>query len=130
MRLVDLLKDKDFYRETGAVNDDEIKIAENELGLCFSNEYTEYLKTIGSAVIYGHEFTGLGDKAIDNVVNITSKIKNIDKMFPNNIYVIEECNIDGILICQDDKGNIFEFHPKSKPIKIFNSFAEYIKSLE
>lgn len=45
------------------------------------------------------------------------------------MYVIENTGIDGILMLQNEKGEIFEVSPNSEPVKKFNSLAEYLQAL-
>ena len=42
------------------------------------------------------------------------------------MYVIENTGVDGILILQNAKSEIFNIMPNAKPEKKFNSLAEYL----
>lgn len=129
MSLINELKNKKYFKSNEVVEPNSIKIAEEELGLCFSKEYKEYLKEFGCVTIYGHEFTGLGNNILNDVVIITKKICEVDEKFPKNVYVIEEAHIDGILICQDEKGLVYKFKPFGNLKKIYDSFCDYVREL-
>ena len=45
------------------------------------------------------------------------------------MYVIANIAIDGILMLQKSDGGIYELHPNAKPIKKYNSLAEYLASM-
>ena len=42
------------------------------------------------------------------------------------MYVVENLGIDGILILQNERGEVFEISPNTKPKKIYNSLADYL----
>lgn len=49
---------------------------------------------------------------------------------PDDFYVLEEANIDGIVIWQDSNGIVYKTYPGcEKPKQIFQSFAEYLESV-
>ena len=103
----------------------QISIAEDELGLTFAKEYTEYLCQYGCASVFGHEFTGICSSKRLNVVNVTlEERKNLN--LPNDWYVVEQANIDGIVICQSAEGNIYLTRPGANPGKIASSLFEYL----
>lgn len=127
--ILEVLKNKNGFDSFGQANNDEIKEAEKILNLKFAEEFKKYLMEFGVAEIDGHEFTGIFNSKRLNVVDVTKKIKNKYNNLNDDMYVIEELNIDNIVILQDSKGTIFECTINSKPKKIFNSFAEYVESL-
>ena len=51
-----------------------------------------------------------------------------NELIPQNLYVIEQANIDDIVIWQNQLGlgEIFESISNANPIKIANSLLEYI----
>ena len=127
--VVDILKNKNGFDSFGKANNDEIKEAEKDLNLKFAEEFKKYLIQFGVAEIEGHEFTGIFNSKRLNVVDVTKRTKDKNCYINDDMYVIEELNIDNIVILQDSKGTIFECIPNSTPKKIFNSFAEYVESL-
>lgn len=116
---------KSFRSRTPATKE-QIKRAEDELGLTFAKEYFEYLEEFGCASIYGHEFTGISKSARLDVVQVTNELKNINKDVPCDWYVIEELHIDGIAVWQNSKGDIYSMAPNCTVQKIANSFFDYI----
>lgn len=121
------LRNMDYYREMGGVSKSVINEAENILDLKFSNEYSEYLEMCGTATADGHEFTGLGRSQRLSVVAVTEKNRKINNNITKGLYVIEELGIDRIVIWQSVSGEIYQTVGDSKPDKIAESIAEYLK---
>lgn len=124
-KLIELMKGMpNFYAEKGATAED-IELAEKSLGMKFAADFKEYLQEFG-AVSYGsHELTGFStDK---NLCVVEATQKNLKKHpTVQDLYVIEEAHIDGIVIWQDTDGNVYETYPHSEPRRIAHSLAEYI----
>jgi len=118
-------KMKEFRSRTPA-SAEQIKEAEVALGLSFAKEYKEYLSTFGCASIYGHEFTGICSASRLNVVTVTDEQKSFDAGIPDDWYVIEETNIDGIVIWQNAKGVIYSKAPNREAERIAKSFSDYL----
>ena len=118
-------KMKEFRSRTPA-SAEQIKEAEVALGLSFAKEYKEYLSTFGCASIYGHEFTGICSASRLNVVTVTDEQKSFDAGIPDDWYVIEETNIDGIVIWQNAKGGIYSKAPNREAERIAKSFSDYL----
>ena len=123
---IENLKEKnDFYYEKGASLDD-IKRAEEALGLVFSEDYKKCLQLYGSISYGGHELTGFSEDESLDVINVT--LNNLKKN--NNIkiplYVIEETHMDGIVIWQAPTGEIYQTGYKGVPEKIYESLEEYM----
>ena len=110
-------------------NENEIKQAESELGLRFADDYRNYIKQFGCMVIGSREITGISSQENYNVVSITKAQRNYNKNIPENSYVIEQLNIDGIIIWQSSNGEVFQTSPNTAPMKIADSLVEYIQSL-
>lgn len=122
-----LCRKDDLYSEKG-VSAEKIDEAEKALGLVFSSEYKEYLQEFGSVSCAGHELTGFSEDGNLNVVNATIKMRQENIFASNNMYVIEETHIDGIVIWQDSQGVIYQTGYKSSPEIICDSLADYIES--
>ena len=127
--LLESLKEKKAFYAGNGVTETEIEIAENTLGLQFSKEYSQYLKAYGTASVYGHEFTGLGDTSPRSVVDVTMESRGNNPKASTDLYVVEEAHIDGILIWQDAEGCVYQSLPTSKPKKIADSLLNYIDKL-
>ncbi len=125
--VIELLKSFSDYIGANGCDEDEIKEAEEALTLSFSKDYRMYLKEIGLVCFEGHEFTGITRNNRLNVVSVTKEQRNIDADVPEDWYVIEETNIDGLCVWQDKKGNVYVKSPSSKPKKIAHSLIEYIE---
>lgn len=106
-------------------SDKDIESAEKELGIDFAPDYKAYLKEIGLGCFDGHELTGICEDPRLDVVHVT---KDQWKTNPGakNYYVIEEANIDGIVIWQDNSGKIYITVENSKPRLIADSMVDYI----
>ncbi|WP_165043746.1 SMI1/KNR4 family protein [Adlercreutzia sp. ZJ138] len=117
----------DFYPANGASVED-IKSAEQKLGLTFSSEYREYLEAFGDASANGHELTGISESIRINVVSVTEAERLRNPGVPTNLYVVEQARVDRIAIWQDEHGAIFQTMPGSKPEKVCESLSEYIAS--
>lgn len=118
-------KQSNFYAMKG-VSEENIRSAEQELGLRFAADYRKYVATFGVASYAGHEFTGICKSRRLNVADVTAEERNsID--VPADWYVLEQANIDGIVIWQATNGAIYQTAPNAKSKKICESMAEYIE---
>ena len=75
----------------------------------------------------GIELSGISDKVLTSVVKMTLEERE-RKSIPDNTYVIEELDIDGIIYVQDTQGIIYEISPGAKPNKVADSLIQYIQS--
>lgn len=124
--IVTILKSQEHFYSKQGVPLNNIAQAEGALGLKFSAEYKEYLTAFGVASANGHEYTGLCTSARLDVVAITLQERKKNPNIPDDFYVIEQANIDGIVIWQSSDGNIYQTAGCSCPIKICDSFGEYV----
>ena len=105
----------------------QIAEAERSLGVHFAKEYKEYVSACGEASIRGHEITGVcASKRLD-VVQVTNKARLENPTIPNDMYVVEQANIDGILIWQNETGNVYISKPGVGTKKEAASLCEYLK---
>ena len=128
MSFVDVLRNAEGFASLKGADETRIKSAEAALGLRFSDEYRAYLKAFGVASAGSHEFTGICDSARLNVVDVSRDARKYFGDIPADWYVVEEANIDGIVIWQDDSGSVYESVPGKKPRKIFNSLQDYFSA--
>lgn len=112
------------------LSENDINEAEKVLGLKFADEYRIYTKKFGSISAEGLELTGVVSAPRLNVVNVTVSEKSLNPNIPDDMYVIENTGIDGILTLQNAKGEIFSISTVSKPTKRFASLAEYLQSIK
>lgn len=120
------IKTKPYFISGNGAENFQIVEAENLLNLKFSDEYKHHLLSMGVASADGHEFTGITSIERLNVVNVTSEERKNNPHVPNNLYVIEQANIDGIVIWQSETGEVYQTSPGSKPIRLCCSLCEYI----
>lgn len=106
----------------------DINNAQKQLNIKFADEYYLYVSKFGVISAKGIELTGITSHKRLNVVDVTLSERELNHNFPDNMYVIENLAIDGIIILQDSFGSIYEFAPYSQPKKIYNSLSEYIKT--
>ena len=127
--IINVINSKNGVIHGKETNENEIKQAESELGLRFADDYRNYIKQFGCMVIGSREITGISSQENYNVVSITKAQRNYNKNIPENSYVIEQLNIDGIIIWQSSNGEVFQTSPNTAPMKIADSLVEYIQSL-
>lgn len=127
MNLFDILNVADDLLTGNGVDNTAIENAEKALSLSFSKEYCSYLEIYGIVAVNGHELTGISKSKRTNVVNVTLEERNRNDNIPNDWYVVEQENIDGIVIWQTETGFVYQTAPNIKPTKICNSLAEYIE---
>ena len=127
--IIKVINSKDGVIHGKETNENEIKQAELELGLRFADDYRNYIKQFGCMVIGSREITGISSQENYNVVSTTKAQRNYNKNIPENSYVIEQLNIDGIIIWQSSNGEVFQTSPNTAPMKIADSLVEYIQSL-
>lgn len=126
--IIDIINEKEVISAPKGVTYKEINNAESELSLSFSEEYKRYVSIKGFIIYDGHELTGICDSKRLNVVDVTKTEKAITPTIPNDWYVVEQLNIDGIVIWQSTAGEVYQTAPNKEPIKICNSLAEYIST--
>ena len=105
----------------------EITDAEFQLKISFADEYKEYLLAFGAILADGIELTGIAKSDYRNVIFVTKREWALNTNVPHSLYVIENIGVDGIIIWQDASGYIYKSTPNSKPIKIADSLADYLK---
>ena len=108
---------------------EEIQYRENVLDLKFTSEYKEYLLKYGVLWFDDHEITGICNGKRLDVMVVTKDEKKLNPFVPNNWYVIETLDIDGIVIWQSPSGEIYQSFPNGTLIFYAESFEKYIKKL-
>ena len=122
-----LKKYDDFVCFPKGASKDDVANAEATLGLKFAKEYCEYTEEVGAASANGHEFTGVVNSKHLNVVTATQSARKKNPDIPDELYVVENLNADGIVIMQDAGGKIYEAGVDTEVKKIAGSLADYIK---
>ncbi len=120
------IKNKPLFVGLEGASVETVSKAERSLGVCFAKDYREYVCNMGVASFQGHELTGLCKSARLDVVTVTMYERNINPTIPKDWYVIEQTNIDGIVIWQNELGEIYQTIPGLKPTKICDSLIDYV----
>ena len=115
-----------LYKTTGA-SEELIAEAERQLNLSFAEDYKEYLSLYGAISFGSTELTGLNIDGYANVVSVTLKEAQRNKNFPKGSIVLESTGIEGILILQQQDGEVYEWQNGKKGAS-FQSLKEYLES--
>lgn len=125
--IISVIKDKPDYVGSNGRNESAIAQTEKLLNNRFAADYREYLLEVGLASFDGHELTGICNSKRLNVVDVTLAEKSITPGIPQDWYVLEETNIDGIVIWQNGNGTVFMTQPGRKAMKLADSICEYLE---
>ena len=104
---------------------EQIRSAEAALDLVFSDDYRQYLLKYSVIAYDGHELTGICPDSRLNVISVTQR-QRVNNPIPDDFYVVEETNVDGIVIWQDFTGTVYAQSPTGKPVPIANDLAAYL----
>ena len=124
MNILEIIKSLKDVRSLGGANETQILEAESLIGLEFSDEFKEYVKEYGAVSAYGLELLGVSRSKRLDAASVTLEERELNENFPSDMYVVENLGIDGILILQNKKGEVFEISTNTKPKKIYNSLAD------
>lgn len=127
--ILELMGELDDFFYLDQPDEEKIEKAEFELGLKFSDEYRAYVRVGGAVCGGGLELTGITKFERLNVVSVTKREKTINPLINDDMYVVEVVGIDGMIILQNEGGEIFTAQPNVAPKKLFNSLLEYIKNV-
>lgn len=115
---------KDLETGTPAA-DEQVREAEETLGLTFAKEYTAYLKAYGLASGRDVKLTGITRKVGRGVVPATLSARKMNPGIPGNMYTVMEDAEASVL--QDGDGCIYLSWLDKEPEWECNSLAEYLK---
>ena len=124
--IIEKMKVYPDFCKLGSVSEESIIEAETQLGVMFSDEYKTYISAFGTASMQGHEFTGICKSPRLNVVDVTQSERKDHPDISNDLYVIEQLNIDGIIIWQTQSGEVFQTARGGKPQVIAASLSAYL----
>ena len=110
---------------TGGCTEEQIKEAENILGLTFPNEYKEYVKEFGCIDFGSTEWTGLNVEGELNTAEATLTEKKYNDSFPDKHFVLDDYHIDGKKAIVNEQGEVFLLQCDSIT-KISNTISEYL----
>lgn len=126
MNFVDKIRECEDYAEAGGVDEEQIKDAEEKLGIAFSDEFRLFLRQCGAACANGHEFLGICDSKRLSIVDATRKAKKENPQIEKDMYLIENIGIDKIRVWQNTKGNLFQTVGNGKPEMLNYGLTEYL----
>lgn len=119
---------------------EEVKKAEEKLGVKFADDYVKCLLNYGKLSVRSTELMGLSycDTSSQKTINmynntdvvyqtLLAKSLECHAHVPTNMYVIDDLGIDMFLVWQDETGAVYATLPWSGPKKEADSLAEYIK---
>ena len=124
--IIEVIKSLSDMLSSKPATENQITNTEQQLGLRFSKEYREYLAEFGIVKAHGIELTGISEAEYCNVVYLTKQERDLNPNISNNMYVIENTCIDGVIIWQDTQGFIYLTQYDSEPKKIAESLVDYI----
>ena len=124
--IINALKAKESLLAGKGTTQDQIDIAEKELGLAFASDYRAYLFSYGIAAFDGHELTGISKSERLNVVSATLAARKDYANIASDLYVVENTGYEGIIILQNAKGEIFGCGINTKLEKLCDSLADYV----
>ena len=124
--IVNKLRALPAFCSLACVSMEQIADAEKALTLRFADDYREYLLSFGITSSDGREFTGICNSKRLNVVDVTLAEKSITPGIPQDWYVLEEANIDGIVIWQNSIGKTFQTQPGREAVKLADSICDYL----
>ena len=75
------------------VSEEAITSAEHDLGLRFSEDYSDYLKTFGAIDFYATEWTGLNADDFRDVVKTTLEARETYSDFPKDKFILEDLQL-------------------------------------
>ena len=104
----------------------EVTAAEKELGVIFAEDYREYVLKYGVISARGIELTGVTTAKRLDVVTVTKAEREMASI-PENMYVIENVAIDGIVVLQNTAGEVFSIAPLEPLKRICSSLSESVE---
>lgn len=126
-RLTDIIDSiDDAFTLVGATEEDIVD-AEEFLGLSLAEDYKEYVSKYGILSFEEHEISGLCNHKRLDVRDLTEEERKVNDSISKDLYVIEQLDIDGIVIWQNEIGEIFQTMPGREAYKICDSLAEYLQ---
>lgn len=128
LEVVKKLEQKFKVHTAKGASEERIVEAESKLNRRFANDYREYLSVFGAISFGSTELTGLNVGSHVNVVDITLKEIQRNKQFPKDAVVIENTGVEGLLVLQDEHGQVYEWQ-HGKQGKSFQSFIAFLESV-
>ena len=112
-KIISTIEKLENLRYLEPATNEQIDIAQKQLGLHFSEEFRQYIQQYGAISAKGVELTGITASPRLSVVEVTKSERELNKI-PNDLYVIENIAIEGILLLQSSSGEIYELSQNAK----------------
>ena len=126
-KIISTIEKLENLRYLKPATNEQIDIAQKQLGLHFSEEFRQYIQQYGAISAKGVELTGITASPRLSVVEVTKSERELNKI-PNDLYVIENIAIEGILLLQSSSGEIYELSQNAKIQKKYNSICDYLET--
>jgi hypothetical protein len=107
------------------VAEERIVAAQEALGCAFAEDYRDYLRTCGTALVNADELTGLGVARLD-VVAATRGARLHAPSLPPDLYLVEETGMDGVAVWQNAAGTLFAVGWDAVPQPLDETLLEYV----
>lgn len=124
-KIIELIK-QSSAKTIGKTTSRDIEKAQDRLHFIFPEEYRTFLENFGAMVCGSNELYGLGIEGYMNVVESTIQERKLYPKQLDNVVVIKNEGIEGILLTLDDGGNVFEFRNGTSKL-LYNSFKEFLE---
>ena len=105
--------------------EEQLKEAQDALGMVFPTEYIEYVREFGCIDFGSTEWTGLNIKGYLNTVTATEDEKSVNASFPEKCFVLDDLNIDAKKVIVNEKGEVFMLQYE-KVTPLCKSITEYL----
>ena len=128
MTFCELLNTRSDLLHLAAATQENVIKAEQALGVSFSDEYKEYLLSLGVATVGSHEFTGICGSPRLNVVDVTLQERELCGHDCDEMYVVEQEGIDNLVIWQARDGRVYQTIPGSELELIALSLVAYLQN--
>ena len=126
-KIISTIEKLENLRYLEPATNEQIDIAQKQLGLHFSEEFRQYIQRYWAISAKGVELTGITASPRLSVVEVTKSERELNKI-PNDLYVIENIAIEGILLLQSSSGEIYELSQNAKIQKKYNSICDYLET--
>ena len=124
-KIIELIK-QSSAKTIGKTTSRDIEKAQDRLHFIFPEEYRAFLEKFGAIVCGSNELYGLGVEGYMNVVESTIQERKLYPKQLDNVVVIKNEGIEGILLTLDEGGNVFEFINGTSKL-LYSSFNEFLE---
>ena len=126
MSILSIIGDIEDLEYTSSSTLEQIRKAENILGMKFPEEYSDYLIVYGSISFNNISWTGLNTINELNVVDKTLKERSENSAFPKKFFVLEDLHKNNKKIIVNEEGQVYIIQGNQMD-KLYNSLEEYLE---